>query len=297
VAAPVMAYAAPLAGRDAGLPGDHVGVPVGAGRLLGRPGRGEQDGRPGVEVHGLLGGGRAPLVGRGRAGGGGDRAVGDPQRLGDLVVAKAGEGDQEEHVALPPRERRDRPGELGAQALSADTLVDLVGALVAADHLGRDPVQPGAHARAVRVVAPPLPERLQERLCRHVRGGIRAEPLGGVPVDLREVGVEDVAEAPGGVGLLHRAGLLHRVRRRGIPRHGKPFRGADGGHMGITRSPRSLSIVPPRLGRRDEGAARKGVGRRREGPVRWVHDDCDDGVARARAANHRRPAGTAGHPR
>lgn len=53
---------------------------------------------------------------------------------------------------------------------------------VSTDHLRRNAVQPGPHARARRIVALPLLERLQEDLRGRGRGSTRAEPLGRIPV-------------------------------------------------------------------------------------------------------------------
>jgi hypothetical protein len=67
-------------------------------------------------------------------------------------------------------------------------------ALVLADHVDRDSIQPGPGVVSDGVVAPPVAKSHQEHLGHHVGGCLLAKPARRIAVDARRVAVEDLRE-------------------------------------------------------------------------------------------------------
>ena len=180
---------------------------------------------PGEQVHlvhrvsSVLAGGqvaeRSPQVRPGPADPGADRADGDAEGGRRLLVGQPAPGDEQQRVpvgGLQARQRRGQPSRRGGRR---QPFVDLVGERgddrvdpgprerlvqpdlvppVAAEQVGRDPVQPRQRVRAGRVVAGPLPEGQQERLRDDVVGRVRAQPPHHVTLDPRLVPLEQHLE-------------------------------------------------------------------------------------------------------
>jgi hypothetical protein len=141
------------------------------------------------------------------------------ERGGQQLVRRAG-ADRRVH---PVGERLgDR---VGAGAGQRPVLPDL-GPAVAADEVGRDPVQPWPRVRACQVIAVPLPEGEQERLRHQVIGGVGAEAAHHVPLDMACVPAEQDLECLGLMpGTLDDFGIgrIGFSARPALCRHAEPF--------------------------------------------------------------------------
>ena len=155
------------------------------------------------------------IVVAGAAEPGGDRAVGDAERLGHLLVAELAQRHQQEDVTFTGSEQGEGPGKLWLQALRGHRGQDaalrtvsgwlggrpgqrpVVAGLLApvpGHEVGGDAVQPGPQAAASGVEPVPLAERDKERLGRDVVGHLRVQPPGHIPVDVADVPVVDDGE-------------------------------------------------------------------------------------------------------
>src|SRR5215470_7663011 len=145
---------------------------------------------------------------------GGDRPRRDAKRQRRLGVAEP-VGDQQQHVAIRPREPSQRRGELASQRLRRDPAGHLIGqrlgggvyagaryrpvepdliAPVPADEAGRDPIQPRPRVGLGGVVTVPPPEGHQEGLGEEVIGGVWPKTPRDVTVDSPRVPVEQPRE-------------------------------------------------------------------------------------------------------
>src|SRR5580692_9444666 len=147
-----------------------------------------------------------------------DRSRWHAKRLGHLVVAQLGPGDEQHHIALAGVERGDRRGHGPAGGVSGQPCVQPVGkglghrvstgpfqgsqladlvAMVPPHQVARYAVQPGPGVRPVQVVTAALPERREERLGDDVLGRVRAETPGDIAADAGRMAPEQQRELLG----------------------------------------------------------------------------------------------------
>src|SRR5256714_3590614 len=132
-----------------------------------------------------------------------DRPDGHPEHARDLGICELGPGEEEQHVSLLSRQRRerirntrllrrDRPATHVESSERAQS--SFLVAVVATHEVVRDPEQPWPSLPALRVVARPCRERPGERLGRQLATEIWADTAREVAVDRVELPLEQLLE-------------------------------------------------------------------------------------------------------